>query len=109
MSENERRLLDALAKISEVASDAANGGEDSSYHEKDDDTSDQATQEGKGVCTPKALPTRLAVKAAETAVRINPVNAPAHVLSARLRISRSWNPRASRFSRRSTGARRPDA
>jgi Astacin (Peptidase family M12A) len=77
MRENERRLLDALAKISEVASDAANGGEDSADQEKNDDTSDQTGQEGKGVCTPKALPTRLVMKAAETAVRINPVNAPA--------------------------------
>jgi hypothetical protein len=76
MSENERRLLNALAKISEVASDAANGSEDSNDAKEDYDPSDHAAQEGKGVCTPKALPARLLVKAAETAVRINPVNAP---------------------------------
>src|SRR6478735_10254137 len=75
MSENENRLREALAKIAEVASGAVDGED---YHDEytDGDTSDQAPQEG--VCTPKALPTRLLVAAAETATRLNPVNAPAY-------------------------------
>jgi hypothetical protein len=76
MSENENRLREALAKIAEVASAVGKDGEDSNDEYSDGDTSDQAPQEGKLVCTPKALPTRLLVKAAETATRINPINAP---------------------------------
>ena len=75
MSENENRLREALAKIAEVASGAVDG-EDYNDEYTDGDTSDQAPQEG--VCTPKALPTRLLVAAAETATRLNPVNAPAY-------------------------------
>jgi hypothetical protein len=76
MSENENRLREALAKIAEVVSAAGKDGEDSNDEYSDGDTADQAPQEGKLVCTPKALPTRLLVKAAETATRINPINAP---------------------------------
>ena len=74
MSENEKRLHDALAKIAEVASAAVNGG-NYSEHRHDDDESAEDT-ETLHVCTPKALPKRLLLKAAETATRINPVNAP---------------------------------
>src|SRR5436305_2094703 len=71
MSENEK-LREILAQISELASSATNGDE-SQY---DTETADHAPHPGKIVCTPKSLPKRLWVKAAETATKINPVNAP---------------------------------
>lgn len=70
MSENERQLREALAKIAELASAAVHGEH---VHEHDDN---KALQESKLVCMPKTLPRRLLVKAAETARKINPVNAP---------------------------------
>ena len=76
MSDIESRLREALATISETASALVNGGEGSVDEYNNGDTSDQALEKGALVCTPKALPRRLLVKAAETAVRINPVNAP---------------------------------
>ena len=75
MSENDRRLREALVKIAEVAS-AAVQGEDLDEHD-DYQAPEQASQEDKLVCIPKTLPQRLLVKAAETAMTINPVNAPA--------------------------------
>jgi len=74
MSEKERRLSDALAKIAEVASDATNGGEDMT--DETAESPEQISTSVKGVCTPKALPSRLLVQAAKTATRINPINAP---------------------------------
>src|SRR5215208_1394872 len=74
MSENDRRLREALLKIAEVAS-AAVQGEDLDEH-GDDQASEQASQEDKLACIPKTLPQRLLVKSAETATTINPVNAP---------------------------------
>ncbi|HWG43364.1 MAG TPA: glycoside hydrolase family 15 protein, partial [Gemmataceae bacterium] len=76
MNEIENRLREALAKIAREASGAVNGGEAPS-EEHNGDVPDHEAQEGKLTCTPKALPKRLLVKAAETAKRINPVNAPA--------------------------------
>ena len=75
MSENDRRLREALLKIAEVANAAAHGGEYSDEHD-DDQAPEQASQEGKLVCTLKTLPTRLLAKSAETATMINPANAP---------------------------------
>jgi hypothetical protein len=77
MNEHENRLYEALAKIAEVASAAVNGGAF-----LDDEYDDTAVPEGtlasgELVCTPKALPKRLLVRAAETARQINPINAPA--------------------------------
>jgi hypothetical protein len=68
------RFREALAKIAEVARTAANG----------DEYLDTKHGEGAGHtpetyplgCTLKALPQRLQVKAAQTAMKINPVNAP---------------------------------
>jgi len=76
MSENERQLRQTLAKIAKLAGGALNGNggleeEDSDYEPG------QSGGKAAGVCTPKTLPRRLLVKAAETAVKINPVNAPA--------------------------------
>ncbi len=72
MSENESQLREALAKIAQVASVAVNGGEGDS-----NENNGGVAAESKLVCTPKTLPKRLLVEAAETAKRINPVNAPA--------------------------------
>lgn len=79
MSENETRLREILAQIAELASQASRDGAEpgeEGYEEGADGAPAQAPEKGARVCTPKSLPTRLRVKAAETAVRINPVNAP---------------------------------
>ena len=71
------RLRDALAKIAKVAAAAANGD---SYSEEADMEEDGASEvvanNDVSVCTPKLLPRRLLVQAADMAVKINPVNAP---------------------------------
>jgi hypothetical protein len=74
MSENERQLREALAKIAEIAGTVDNG-EYSAEH-GDGQAQEQAPHEGELACIPKPLPRRLLVKAAETATKINPVNAP---------------------------------
>jgi hypothetical protein len=76
MSDSERRLRDALARIAEVASSAVNGSEYPGNGFEEEDGSDYTVQEGEIGCTIKTLPKRLLMKAAETAIRINPVNAP---------------------------------
>jgi astacin (peptidase family M12A) len=75
MSENDRRYRDAFQNIADIVSAVVReteGAED----ENNDDGTDQAPSATETVCTPKTLPTRLLVKAAATATRINPVNAP---------------------------------
>jgi Astacin (Peptidase family M12A) len=69
------RLREALAKIAEVARTAANGDDyrDTAHDEEGSEYAPETYQLG---CTLKALPQRLLVKAAETAVKLNPVNAP---------------------------------
>jgi hypothetical protein len=67
------RLREALAKIAEVARTAANGDE---YLDTPHDGAEHTPETYQLGCTLKALPQRLQVKAAETAMRINPVNAP---------------------------------
>lgn len=75
MSDNESRLREALARIAEVATAAVDGDEYPATHE---DNGDKAKgRPGKVGCTLKSLPARLVMKAAETAVKVNPVNAPA--------------------------------
>jgi hypothetical protein len=76
MSENETRLREALARIAEVASAAVNGSEYQAVEHDNDAAPEYAAQQDKLVCTPKALPKRLLMKAAQTAMKINPVNAP---------------------------------
>jgi hypothetical protein len=71
------RLRAALARIAEVASAAVQGDEDfENYEHKEGRESEQTSQEDTPGCIVKSLPKRLLVKAAETAARINPVNAP---------------------------------
>jgi hypothetical protein len=74
MNENERQLREALNKIAELVSMVVNGGghQDNEY----DEGSEHAPEEYQLGCALKSLPQRLLVKAAETAVKINPVNAP---------------------------------
>jgi hypothetical protein len=76
MSEYENRLREALAKIAEAATDAIHGDGGSEEEPNYTDTSEQVLERDMLVCTPKTLPKRLLVKAAATAVGINPVNAP---------------------------------
>jgi hypothetical protein len=71
-----QEMLSALTKIADLANALVNGGSYSDHdHGSDTDTSYGAAE--ALTCTPKALPKRLLVKAAQTATKINPVNAPA--------------------------------
>src|SRR5207244_1938869 len=63
--------------IAEVASAAANRSEYLGIEFNEGQAPDYAPPERNIGCTIRSLPKRLLVKAAETAVRINPVNAPA--------------------------------
>jgi len=76
MSENESQFRETLAKIVELASAAVNSGEQSDYGHEEAQELDEAPQASKLGCTLKSVPKRLIVKAAETAMTINPVNAP---------------------------------
>jgi hypothetical protein len=80
MSANEARLQEALSKIAEIASAAARGME----------SHDEASHGGEAAaggaempsCSVKAVPKRLTLKAADHAIGINPINAPARPLGA---------------------------
>jgi len=68
MNGNESKLYGALAKIAAAADEAL--GECGAGHGQ------EAEGEELPSCTPKGLPDRLLLKAAEVAYKINPVNAP---------------------------------
>src|SRR5262245_46287400 len=72
---HERQLREALTRIAEVAS----GVLDPRVNPHDDNGANGASlsPENMLVCTPKSVPTRLLVKAAQVAMQVNPVNAPA--------------------------------
>ena len=76
MNKHEKGLYEALAKTTGVASAAVNGDAfpDDAYDESP--VPEDISPVGELVCTPKTLPARLLVKAAETAKKINPTNAP---------------------------------
>lgn len=76
MTENASQLQETLEKIAKMAGNAVNGGEELRTMSNGGSMSDQSPPLAAGVCTPKFLPKRLLVKSAETAKRINPVNAP---------------------------------
>jgi hypothetical protein len=71
MNESEKRIREAVAKIAEAAQKAV----DAIDHVHDDTLEIESRE--PIVCTPKKLPKRLLLTAAETAVKVNPVNAPA--------------------------------
>jgi Astacin (Peptidase family M12A) len=69
MTDQDQRLRDALQRIAELANSANFEATDATDHASD-------SRDGALCCIPKSLPRRLLQKAAETAVRLNPVNAP---------------------------------
>ncbi|MGH3768517.1 MAG: M12 family metallopeptidase [Pseudonocardiaceae bacterium] len=71
---NEDRLRETLATIAKMAHDVAGNGGYSDGGPSNGGPSNG--QEPILVCAPKALPARLLVQAAQTATRVNPVNAP---------------------------------
>jgi Astacin (Peptidase family M12A) len=76
MHRHERHLEETLTKIAALASDAVNGGqseEEEEYKEEEEEEEEEGETADPG-CTIKSVPNRLLVKAAETAVKINPVN-----------------------------------
>jgi hypothetical protein len=76
MSKNDR-LREALAKIAQMASAAVNGGGDfEGYEHAGEGPSERRHPKDMPGCVIKSLPKRMLVKAAETARKINPVNAP---------------------------------
>jgi hypothetical protein len=76
MNQCDQRPQKTLAKIAELASAAMKGGEEYDDEFNGGDEFGEAGQEAELYCAPKSLPKRLLLKAAETAVKINPVNAP---------------------------------
>ena len=76
MSSSEQELREALAEIASIAQRASQHlGEDDDHHGHGH--KDQGTGDGPDIgCVPRQLSERLLVKAAETAVRINPINGP---------------------------------
>jgi hypothetical protein len=93
MSDKEKQLYKALVKIAEVASIAVDGDEHADDTHYDDDVHDDHAGQVR-VCTPKALPKRLVLKAAETARGINPVNAPVFAPLAALGVAVPSDPLA---------------
>lgn len=71
MSEHIERLREALTDITDAVIGVIN------EYEAHRDVSAPAMPQEMLTCTPKTLPKHLLVKAAETAIKINPVNAPA--------------------------------
>lgn len=76
MSTKEQRLEDALLKIADVANEAVKGNGYAVHPQDDDPMSEYAPPKDEAICVPKKLPSRLRVKAAETAAKVNPVNSP---------------------------------
>ncbi|HEX9957380.1 MAG TPA: M12 family metallopeptidase [Fibrella sp.] len=76
MTKAEKQLREALAKIAEVASKAANGDTTAGNKEGDEHTHDNDESDVHEGCSIKMLPKRLLLKAAQTATTINPVNGP---------------------------------
>jgi len=73
MSAYEKHLRDTLAEIANIAHTVGNGGGQNNRDLSDATDVAAATEM---VCTPRVLPSRLLIKAAQTARTINPVNAP---------------------------------
>ncbi|MBL1202443.1 MAG: peptidase M12 [Nostoc sp. GBBB01] len=76
MSENERQLIEAFKKIAEVAGAAVSHSKYPGNGFGEKQGTDEVSRKSEVGCTIKSLPQRLLEKAAKTAVKINPVNAP---------------------------------
>ncbi len=78
MTKSEKQLRDALARIADVANQAVGGMSTNGSNEGVDEPRSGETEfDPNAGCGIKQLPTRLIAKAAQTAIAINPVNAPA--------------------------------
>jgi hypothetical protein len=77
MHQDENRLRDALKTIAELAISASTSVPGADVNPYDVHPTDGNRDTAKRSCTLKALPDRLAAKAAATATKINPLNAPA--------------------------------
>jgi hypothetical protein len=75
MNDGDAKLREALARIAEIASDAAGIDRDSTDVADDEDVIDGVQADVTAVCMPRFLPKRLLFRAAEVAQNINPVNA----------------------------------
>jgi len=104
MAKTEKQLLEALKKIAEIASSITND-ENASAEKSTPAGQDDSHLHSDVSCSIKNLPKRLREKAANTAVQINPVNAPnigplaeladdniASPLSLTLLTSKYWGP-----------------
>jgi hypothetical protein len=74
MNVKDKQLHDLLAQIAHLSSEAIQGGEHTGYETGEDGGTDQAPPDYEMGCTVKSLPKRLLVKAAQTAVKMNPAN-----------------------------------
>ena len=78
MTKSEKQLRDALLKIADVASQAAGGSSAPTNNENGEEPKGGETEfDVNAGCSIRQLPNRLLAKAAQTAIAINPVNAPA--------------------------------
>ena len=101
-------LREALAKIAEIASEAAGADRDSTEATHDDEeVSGGVRADTTAVCTPRFLPKRLLVKAAEVARKINPVNALSFGPLATVGVAPPDDPLQIAVMVRNTGDRRP--
>jgi len=71
-----RKALEKIAEAARSAIDGDDGDDDGGGDEEPGDEGAEVVTKGKAVCTPKMLPRRQLIKAAQEAVKINPVNAP---------------------------------
>jgi hypothetical protein len=74
MYEKDQRLHDVLAQIANLASQAIESGGQTGYETGDEGHAVRPPSSREMGCTVKSLPKRLLVKAAQTAVKINPAN-----------------------------------
>ena len=95
MSADDKELLQTLVKILQVAGAAVNGNASDGDEHKDNPVAASAAPHGEAPsCTIKSLPDRLSVPAAQTAVKVNPVNAPAFAASSMLAANVPLEPMA---------------
>lgn len=95
MSADDKELLQTLVKILQVAGAAVNGNASDGDEQKDNPVAASAVPQGEAPsCSIKTLPDRLFVPAAQTAIKVNPVNAPALAVSSMLAANVPFEPMA---------------